>query len=234
MPIDIGKLVKTSSSAKSSSAFLFEPEDLVPFEMAWAWQREWREALLLEPFSPPATWLVQHPSCYTLGRGADETNLLFDLNQRNFDLYRIDRGGEVTHHLPGQLVVYQVLNLHCFRLDLNWYLRQLEQVLIDVLGALGLRGERIPGYTGLWLEGRKVAAIGVGCRRWITQHGLALNVDCDLAGFDEIVPCGLRGKPIGRLVDWLPGLTVADVQPLMINSLADRFSFLWIRQKIES
>ena len=117
----------------------------------------------------------------------------------------------MTHHLPGQLVVYPVLNLHRYQLDLNWYLRKLEQVVLDVLKELGLSGYRINGLTGIWIDGCKVASIGVSCRRWVTQHGFALNVDCDLAGFDQIVPCGLSGTCIGSLDTWLPGLKVKDV-----------------------
>ncbi len=205
----------------------------MPFEAAWDWQKSWQKRLFNSNNSPQAVWLLQHQNCYTLGRGADQENLCFEPDQSPSELYRIDRGGEVTHHLPGQLVGYLVLDLRRYRTDLNWYLRQLEQVLIDVLAELGLVGERIDGLTGIWLNGYKVASIGVGCRRWITQHGLALNVDCDLEGFDEIIPCGLRGCTMGRLDSWLPGLTVKDVQPFLKKSLADRFRLEWI-EKSES
>ena len=129
--------------------------------------------------------------------------------------------------MPGQLVAYPVLDLRRRQCDLHWYLRQLEQVVIDVLAQTGLVGERVDGMTGVWLEGRKLAAIGVGCRRWITQHGLALNVDGDLSGFAAVVPCGLKGKPVGRLSDWIPGITVAEVQPLVREALAHRFALHW-------
>jgi lipoyl(octanoyl) transferase len=109
-------------------------------------------------------------------------------------------------------------------------LRQLELVVIDVLRDLGLQGECLPGLTGVWVGRCKVAAIGVGCRRWITQHGLALNVDCELQGFAEITPCGLVGHQVGRLCDWMPGLRVSDVQPLLRQSLAARFHLAWIPQ----
>ena len=133
----------------------------------------------------------------------------------------------MTHHRPGQLVAYPVLDLRRHQTDLHWYLRQLEQVLIDVLAQLGLNGQRLPGLTGLWLDNRKVAAIGVGCRRWITQHGLALNVSCDLAGFDQVTPCGLKGRAVGRLSDWLPGLDPAEVQLLLRDAIAARFDLAW-------
>lgn len=124
-------------------------------------------------------------------------------------------------------MVYPVLDLRRRQPDLHWYLRQLEQVVIDVLAEIGLEGQRLPGLTGIWLDNRKVAAIGVGCRRWITQHGLALNVCCDLEGFSQITPCGLAGRAVGRLVDWCPGLTVVDVQHLLRDALAHRLDLVW-------
>ena len=132
----------------------------------------------------------------------------------------------MTHHLPGQLVLYPVLDLSRHGADLHHYLRQLEGVVLDVLEALGLAGERCPGLTGVWLEGRKVAAIGVGARRWISQHGLALNVDCPMEGFGAIVPCGLADRPVGRLCDWCPGLTAAAVRPLLRQAFAARFGLV--------
>lgn len=217
-------------SGAGSSAFLFQPDQLVPFQQAWDLQRRWQERLLLDSATgadAEAVWLLQHPRCFTLGRGASEDHLLFDPEHPPAPLHRIDRGGEVTHHAPGQLVAYPVLDLRRRRTDLHWYLRQLEQVVIDVLQALGLQGERIEGLTGVWLDQRKVAAIGVGCRRWITQHGLALNVTCDLEGFRSVVPCGLKGRSVGRLRDWIPDLEIEIVQSLLRDALAARFDLVW-------
>lgn len=106
-------------------------------------------------------------------------------------------------------------------------MRQLEQVVIDVLAAFDLRGERIAKLTGVWLEGRKVAAIGVSCRRWITQHGLALNVSCSMDGFEQIVPCGIADRPVDRLQRWIPGITPELVQPILRDALAKRLSLQW-------
>ncbi len=208
-------------------AILFESSELIDFEIGWNLQREWQEKLLLDPSSKQAVWILQHFACYTLGRGASEENLLFDLENPPFDSYRIDRGGEVTFHVPGQLVVYLVLNLRRYQTDLNWYLRQLENVLIDVLQSLGLNGYRIQGMTGVWCNGEKVASIGISCRRWITLHGMALNVDCDLSGFDQIVPCGLNGFKTGKLSKWLPTLKMKEVHSLMKISLKKHFGLLW-------
>ena len=238
MPVDIRKLETQNLHAHRHAAFLFEPQALVPFEQAWRWQQHWQHQLLEAPgmrdssgtapaVSLEAVWLLQHPDCYTLGRGASDQHLLFDPSDPPAPLHRIDRGGEVTHHMPGQLVAYPVLDLRRRRCDLHWYLRELEQVVLDVLSQLGLCGERVEGMTGVWLDGRKVAAIGVGCRRWITQHGLALNVDGDLSGFSQVVPCGLTGKPVGRLCDWIPGLSLTEVQRLLRSALSSRFALAW-------
>jgi lipoyl(octanoyl) transferase len=178
---------------------------------------------LLQPEGPDAVILLQHEACYTLGRGADPGFLRFDPANPPLPLHRIDRGGEVTHHCPGQLVLYPVLNLQRHGADLHQYLRQLEQVVIDLLAEYGLAAERQAGLTGVWLEGHKLAAIGVGAKRWISQHGLALNVDCNLAGFSRVVPCGLVDRSVGRLLDWRPQLSAAAVAPRLLAVFADRF-----------
>jgi lipoyl(octanoyl) transferase len=121
------------------------------------------------------------------------------------------------------------LNLQRHGADLHRYLRDLEQVVLDRLAELDLPGESCAGRTGVWLEGRKLAAIGVGARRWISQHGLALNVDCALEGFAAIVPCGIADRPVGRLADWRPGLTCRDVAPGLLGQLERRFA-LRLRQ----
>jgi lipoyl(octanoyl) transferase len=204
------------------SAILYQPPAPVPFPRAWDWQRQLQARLLADPGGPEAVLLLQHPPCYTLGRGASLAHLRFDPADPPLPLHRIDRGGEVTHHAPGQLVLYPVLDLQRHGADLHLYLRGLEQVVLDLLAELALPGERREGLTGVWLEGRKVAALGVGARRWISQHGLALNVDCDLAGFTAIAPCGLE-LPVGRLADWRPGLGCAALAPRLLAHLATRF-----------
>jgi lipoyl(octanoyl) transferase len=138
--------------------------------------------------------------------------LKFDPTEVNFELHRVERGGEVTYHCPGQLVAYPILNLRYYQQDLHWYLRQLEEVLIQLLALYGLKGDRVAGMTGVWLEGRKLAAIGIKVSRWITMHGLALNVCPDLTGFERIVPCGIADKPVGSLAQFLPDITVEQVR----------------------
>ncbi len=227
VPINKGKLVRTAGSPQLSEAFLFEFVEPVPFGTAWDWQKEWQKRLIDDPLHPQAVWLLQHSKCYTLGRGATEKNLLFDVKNPPCELFRIDRGGEVTHHLPGQLVAYLVFDLHRYKTDLNWYLRELEELLLEVLGALGLKGKRWTGLTGIWIEDYKVGAIGISCKRWVTQHGLSLNIDCDLTTYEKVVPCGLADHKLGRLSDWLPGVTVKEVQLIMKQHLERRFHLTW-------
>ena len=207
----------------TADAICFEPAGLIAFPRAWSWQQQLQQRLLADPGGPEALLLLEHEPCYTLGRGADPGFLSFDPENPPAPLFRIDRGGEVTHHCPGQLVLYPVLNLQRHGADLHLYLRELEGVVMDLLAELGLRGNRIEGLTGVWLEGCKVAAIGVGARRWISQHGLALNVDADLAGFSQVVPCGIADRPVGRLVHWRPELTAAALRPLLLECFSRRF-----------
>ena len=220
-------LAKNDLLEEGSSTILFEPKELIDFQIAWDWQKDWQKKLFTEQTQKQAIWMLEHFSCYTLGRSASIENLHFDIKNPPFDLFRIDRGGEVTHHVPGQLVVYLVLDLARYKTDLNWYLRQLEDVLIDVLDGIGLSGYRINGMTGVWCNNEKVGSIGISCRRWITQHGLSLNVDCDLSGFNNIVPCGLKGYPTGCLKKWRPDLRMEEVRFLMKKCLSKRFGLLW-------
>jgi lipoyl(octanoyl) transferase len=167
--------------------------------------------------------LLEHPPVYTLGQGASLEFLKFDPQKISAELYRVERGGEVTYHCPGQLVGYPILNLRYYRQDLHWYLRQLEEVLIQVLDVYGLKGDRMAGMTGVWLEGRKVAAIGIKVSRWITMHGFALNVCPNLSGFEKIVPCGIADKPVGSLDQFLPGIQVEEVRQRVAAKFATVF-----------
>jgi lipoyl(octanoyl) transferase len=136
------------------------------------------------------------------------------------------RGGQATYHGPGQLVIYPILDLRQWQCDLHWYLRQLEQVIIDALANLELSAERADGYTGVWLEGHKVASIGVAVRGWITYHGVALNVDCDMSGFSLISPCGLSPETMSSLAAHGAKVTVADLMPLVENAFRKTFGFI--------
>ncbi|MCA0133251.1 lipoyl(octanoyl) transferase LipB [Winogradskyella alexanderae] len=150
---------------------------------------------------------VEHPHVYTLGKSGDLTNLLLtkeQLKAKNATFYKINRGGDITYHGPGQIVGYPILDLDNFFTDIHKYLRFLEEVIILTLGEYGLQTERSPGETGVWLDvgtpfARKICAMGVRASRWVTMHGFALNVNADLGYFDNIIPCGIKGKAVTSL-----------------------------------
>ncbi|MCY7275640.1 MAG: lipoyl(octanoyl) transferase LipB [Phormidesmis sp. CAN_BIN44] len=200
------------SDFASTRCCLLENRGLMPYLEAWEWQKRLVSDRKLNPALKDVLILLEHPPVYTLGQGATTEFLKFNPTQSEYELHRIERGGEVTYHCPGQLGGYPILNLNDYCKDLHWYLRQLEEVIIRVVGVFGLEGTRIPGLTGVWVEGRKVAAIGIKVSRWITMHGFALNVCPDLEGFDRIVPCGILNKSVGSLAQFVPTITVEQVR----------------------
>ncbi|CCI06455.1 lipoyl(octanoyl) transferase LipB [Microcystis aeruginosa] len=185
---------------------------ITPYSLAWAQQRSLVAARIADPDLPDVLLLLEHPPVYTLGTGSDIKFIKFNLDKTDKEVYRIERGGEVTHHCPGQLVGYPILNLRYYQQDLHWYLRQLEEVILQTIAIYGLSGERIAGLTGVWVEGYKIAAIGIKVSRWITYHGFAVNVCPDLSGFAEIIPCGIANKPVGSLQQFLPNISLMQVQ----------------------
>lgn len=149
-----------------------------------------------------ALMLLEHAPVFTLGRNAHEEHLLAGrdrLAALGIDLQHVDRGGDITYHGPGQLVAYPILNLRAWHCSVNWYLRALEDVLIETIAAFGLRGERNRGFTGVWVDGAKIAAVGIGIRDWITYHGISLNVSPNMEHWRLIVPCGIPDKPVTSL-----------------------------------
>lgn len=202
----------------------------VPYENAWEWQRSQVADRKQQPDLEDSLLLLEHPPIYTLGQSASLEFLKFDPAQSNIDVRRVERGGEVTYHCPGQIVGYPILNLRYYRQDLHWYLRQLEEVLIRVLAIYGLEGDRLPGLTGVWLEGRKVGAIGIKVSRWITMHGFALNVCPDLQGFEAIVPCGIADKPVGSLAQFVKAIDLAPVRQQIALAFAEVFNVCLIER----
>lgn len=150
---------------------------------------------------------VEHPHVYTLGKSGHMENLLIDeaaLAKKGASFYKINRGGDITYHGPGQIVGYPIIDLENFFTDIHKYLRSLEEVIIRTLADYGIKGERSEGETGVWLDvgtpfARKICAMGVRASRWVTMHGFALNVNTDLGYFDNIIPCGIRGKAVTSL-----------------------------------
>jgi lipoyl(octanoyl) transferase len=162
----------------------------VEYRAALDWQRSLAQDRIAGRQPHDVLLLLEHDPVVTLGRTSRGEHVL---KPEDIDVVEVERGGDVTFHGPGQLVGYPILDLNGYRLDLHWYLRTLEQALIDALGRLGIPAERNPGLTGVWTGGRKIASIGIHVKQWVTWHGFALNVTTDLAAFDRIVPCGIPG-----------------------------------------
>ena len=149
----------------------------------------------------------EHPHVYTLGKSGDLKNLLIDgpkRKEKNISFYKINRGGDITYHGPGQLVVYPILDLDYFFSDIHKYLRLLEESVILTLADYGVTGQRLDGFTGVWVDAeketpRKICAIGVKCSRWVTMHGIGFNINSNLDYFKHIVPCGIEDKSVTSL-----------------------------------
>jgi len=165
--------------------------------------------------------LLEHPHVVTLGRNGHMENLLAApeiLSRAGISFYPTDRGGDITYHGPGQLVGYPILDLREWKRDVGAYVRAVEQVIIDTLGEFGIAAGRIPKLTGVWVDGRKIAAIGVHLSRWVTSHGFALNVTTDLSYFQYIVPCGLT-RPVTSMAQLGCAADLSEVS----QSLASHF-----------
>lgn len=160
-----------------------------------------------DKLTPNYLLFVEHPHVYTLGKSGDFDNLLIpeaQLEAIDAKFYKINRGGDITYHGPGQVVGYPILDLENFFTDIHKYLRLLEEMIIRVLADYGLKGERSQGETGVWLDvgtpfARKICAMGVRASRWVTMHGFAFNVNADLGYFDHMIPCGIKDKAVTSL-----------------------------------
>lgn len=179
-------------------------QQFIPYEVAWSLQKDIvkqkKSQIQNEGDCNDTLIVLQHPSVFTLGTASSNDNLNFDIQNPPFHIHRTERGGEVTYHGPGQLVMYPIINLRKHKMDLHWYMRKLEEVVIRVLSStFSIQASRMEGLTGVWVGNEKVAAIGIRVARWITYHGLALNVTTDLNPFKWIVPCGIRGRQVGSI-----------------------------------
>ena len=190
---------------------------LKDYKEAWEYQEKIFQEILdikirnrreeREDATPNYFILVEHPHVYTLGKSGDLSNLLLSekqLEAKNATFYKINRGGDITYHGPGQIVGYPILDLENFFTDIHQYLRFLEEAIILTLQEYGLQSGRSDGETGVWLGvgtpfARKICAMGVRASRWVTMHGFALNVNVDLGYFDHIIPCGIKGKAVTSL-----------------------------------
>lgn len=193
---------------------VFQDLGLIDYKEDWDYQEQLFQATIdlkkqnkKEGLGAPTTSYLlfcEHSHVYTLGKSGDEKNLLVNeayLKSRGASFYKINRGGDITYHGPGQIVGYPILDLECFFTDIHKYLRFLEDVIIKTMADYGMEGKRSEGETGVWLDvgtprARKICAFGVRCSRWVTMHGWAFNVNCDLDYFGNIVPCGISDKTV--------------------------------------
>jgi lipoyl(octanoyl) transferase len=176
--------------------------------------------------------LVEHPHVYTLGKSGNVGHLLLDENgmiAKHASFYKINRGGDITYHGPGQIVGYPILDLDNFFTDIHLYLRTLEQAVIDTLAEYNIQSGRLSGYTGVWLDAenekaRKICALGVRCSRWVTMHGFAFNVNTDLDYFNNIVPCGIDDKAVTSMKKELKKeVDIKQVKEVLVNNIVKLF-----------
>lgn len=186
-----------------------------------------------EIVTPNYLIFVQHPHVYTLGKSGDITNLLVnqeELQQKGATFYKINRGGDITYHGPGQIVGYPILDLENFFTDIHKYLRLLEEMVILTLAEYGIKAERSKGETGVWIDvgtpkARKICAMGVRASRWVTMHGFAFNVNTDLSYFENIIPCGIKNKAVTSLQTELGGspINLATVRKRLLANFSKLF-----------
>jgi lipoate-protein ligase B len=193
---------------------------------AWEYQKQTAEEVLAGD-RPDTLIFVEHPPVLTLGASFHEENLLLSLEEyekRGIEVIRTDRGGDVTFHGPKQLVIYPIFNLNNHGRDLHRWMRDLEETIIRTCAAFGLEAGRFPPNTGVWIDHRKTAAIGVKVRKWVSLHGIALNCDNDLSPFSLIVPCGIKDHPVTSLSEETGRqVTKEDARPKVEQAFSDVF-----------
>lgn len=210
---------------------------LINYQDAWDYQEKLFNNLIEQKrlgVSMPHNQLIlcEHPHVYTLGKSGDAGNLLADqkmLEDMDAQFYKINRGGDITYHGPGQLVVYPIFDLEQFFKDIHKYMRFLEESVIMTLANYGIEAERINGLTGVWIPGnpsRKIAAFGVKCSRWVTMHGIGYNVATDLSYFDKIVPCGITDKAVTSMAKELAKpVAFSEVKDQLVSNMSKLFGF---------
>lgn len=225
----------------------FEDWGLMDYQQSWDKQEtllaetvKIKTANRLETIAKPTPnylVFVEHPHVYTLGKSGQPEHLLLDekgLKEKNATYYKINRGGDITYHGPGQIVGYPILDLENFFTDIHLYLRTLEEAIIKTLAEYGIKAERYPGYTGVWIDAdnekaRKICAMGVRCSRWVTMHGFAFNVNADLDYFKNIVPCGIEDKDVTSMQRELGRpVSMEEVKLKLKKNIADLFEMEFI------
>ncbi len=160
------------------------------YKNSWNYQKELQKKVLIGDCSDSIIF-VEHDSVYTFGKNSDKSNLMISKDSK-IKIYETERGGEITYHGPGQIVCYPILNLKNFKQSVTWYMRALEEVIIETLKLLNIKATRKDGLTGVWVKDEKIGAQGVRMTKWVTMHGFALNVNTDLRFFNDIIPCGIK------------------------------------------
>lgn len=217
---------------------------LIDYQEAWDFQEELFKATVdlkisnrkgsTEKRTSNHLLFCEHPHVYTLGKSGKASHLLLnekELQDKNAVFYKINRGGDITYHGPGQIVAYPILDLEQFFTDIHKYMRLLEEAVIRTISAYGLKGGRIDGMTGVWLDAgttkeRKICALGVKASRWVTMHGIGFNVNTDLDYFSNIVPCGIEDKAVTSMKKELgSALNMDEVKSILLQELKESFGF---------
>lgn len=217
---------------------------LIDYQEAWDFQEELFKATVdlkisnrkgsTEKRTSNHLLFCEHPHVYTLGKSGKASHLLLnekELQDKNAIFYKINRGGDITYHGPGQIVAYPILDLEQFFTDIHKYMRLLEEAVIRTISAYGLKGGRIDGMTGVWLDAgttkeRKICALGVKASRWVTMHGIGFNVNTDLDYFSNIVPCGIEDKAVTSMKKELgSALNMDEVKSILLQELKESFGF---------
>jgi len=198
------------------------------YKEAWELQKEVLDARHQNKIED-TLFLLEHNNTYTLGKIADKNNLIGSedfLKKNNISVYDIDRGGDITYHGPGQIVGYPIIDLNDWEKDTHKYLRALEEVIILTCKQYGLKAERNSKYTGVWIGNRKIAAIGIKVKRWITMHGFAFNVNPDLSLFNGIIPCGINDKEVTSLTKEICNkVKISDVKKNILSNFKKVFEY---------
>lgn len=227
------------------SKFIVKELNTIEYGEAWDLQEDLLKSAIDKKLNFPDNLienhllLCEHPHVYTLGKSGNAQHLLVDsksLQEKGISFYQTNRGGDITYHGPGQLVVYPVLDLEQFFTDLRKYMRYLEEAVILTLAEYGIKGDRLEGSTGVWLDpedpfkARKICALGVRCSRWVTIHGLALNINTDLSYFDHIVPCGISNKGVTSMQKELDQkINEEEVKKILVEKFGKVFNAKLVR-----
>lgn len=210
------------------TSLVIQPNKISYFEDIYNLQKIYQSKIISGILTKQVIWIGEHKLCYTLGRGANNDNLLSLSKEDSSNVFKVDRGGEVTCHMPGQIVVYLLLNLNLYKKDLNWYLRKIENLIVNILAELKIKASRKIGYTGVWCDNKKIASIGIGCKRWITIHGFALNVNCNLENFNNIIPCGIKNCLMTNISDYNPQINISEVKKIVKKFVQEEFSLIFV------